>query len=218
MPVPSRWHHLFKTCHSAAGFMITFLSKVQSFEFPWLVWCNTQCYRNEYWPNILSWEVIWKSVSKKQSQRCKQTDGLDEQKRRERWQRRRGCWWWFTQSLMGKKLPDSNLSRTYVCAGRRRTLKSKKGDSSSSSSLLSSFRVSNPEPDTLLSWPLAAHRTHSQVSFPFMPSMAWSPPKPHRPLQAQKTAHSVCLDGLCRPTMELGVCWGKCWKEIEVRE
>lgn len=52
--------------------------------------------------------------------------------------------------------------------------------------------------------PLAAHRTHSQVSFPFMPTIAWSPPKPHRPLQAQKPAHSVCLDGLCRANEGVG--------------
>lgn len=48
------------------------------------------------------------------------------------------------------------------------------------------FQVSNLKPDTLLSSTFPAHHTHSQVSFPFMPSIVCSPLEPHRPLQAQK--------------------------------
>lgn len=81
---------------------------------------------------------------------------------------------------------------------------------------LSVFQVSNPKPDTLLRRPLSAHRTHSQVSFPFMPTIAWSPPKPHRPLQAQKAAHSVCLDGPCKATRELAAGWPEWWRRNKV--
>lgn len=58
---------------------------------------------------------------------------------------------------------------------------------------LSIFWISYSRLETLLSWPLTVHRTHSQVSFAFMPTIAWSLLKPSRPLEAQKVAHSCLL-------------------------
>lgn len=104
----------------------------------------------------------------------------------------------------GKLLLDSNSSKTYACEGRRHPPESKEGLFFSLS--LSISQVSLRKQDTLLSWPLSAHRTRSQVSFPFMPTMAWSPPKLHIPLQAQKAAHSACSDSLRRGSGEAG-CW-----------
>lgn len=109
-------------------------------------------------------------------------------------------WWWFTQCLMGnglKLIQDRRMWWAY-----KNCLKSKaRGSSSPCASASPKTRI--PKPDALLSWPHAAHRTHSQVSFPVLPAVAWSPLKPHKPLKAKKRKKKkfcplcVCMNRLC---------------------